>query len=105
MSYFAEHKKPEETHQQAFYQPVPTAAEAAEEEYLEDYDGYVPQTYEEEQAMARQDRWRVAANIADFFAVLAGIVTILMLVAVLISLVNWVAEDMTQSFTLLQAWM
>lgn len=64
----------------------------------------VPLTYEEEQALEKRERWRMAASVGDFFAVVVGVVAILALVGVLISLINWVSGDLTQSFTLLRTW-
>ena len=52
---------------------------------------------EEEDAETRRERSslraRTAAGVFDFFGVIAGAVVILLLVAVLISLVNWVVSD------------
>lgn len=103
MTYFP-NQTPEQPHQPVFTVPVQDAPD--DEDYLDTAEGeYLPMTYEEEQAQARRDRWRVIAGVGDFFGVLAGILVILLLVALLISLVNWVLADMTQSFTLLQAWL
>lgn len=59
-------------------------------------------TYEEEMAYQRRDRYRMMAGLGDFLAVIAGMVVILMLIAVIISLINWVHADIVQSFTLWQ---
>ena len=55
-----------------------------------------------EQAERRRGTFRVIAGGGDFLGVIAGTALILVLLAVLISLVNWVCSDMVQSFDLLQ---
>lgn len=57
---------------------------------------------DEEREELRRGRWRVLANLGDFIGVIAGAVVILLLVALLISLVNWVSSDISHSFTLWQ---
>ena len=98
MAYFSQHQE-ETQHQPVFTAPVPEDLDD------EDYPDDVPLTYEEERALNRRDRWKLAAGVADFFGVILGMLVILLLVALIISLVNWVWADMTQSFTLLQTWM
>ena len=99
MAYFSHHQE-ETQHQPVFNAPVT--------DELDDEDGFaddVPMTDEEELALNRRDRWKLAAGVVDFFGVIVGMLVILLLVALIISLVNWVWDDMTQSFTLLQTWM
>ena len=69
-----------------------------DEIYLEDEDLLT----DEEKAVLRRDRWRVLANLSDFFGVILGTVVILVLIALIITLVHWVRSDITQSFTLWQ---
>ena len=57
---------------------------------------------EEERAILRRERWRTLANLGDFAGVIVGTAVILVLVALLISLVNWVQADVSQTFTLWQ---
>lgn len=57
---------------------------------------------EEEQAELRRSHWQLLANLADLAGVILGTVAILVLVTLLISLLNWLVGDMSQSFTLLQ---
>lgn len=57
---------------------------------------------EEERALARRDHWQVLAGVGDFLAVIVGTAVILILIALLVSLINWVHADITQSFTLWQ---
>ncbi|MBQ2952234.1 MAG: hypothetical protein IJE07_01620 [Clostridia bacterium] len=57
---------------------------------------------EEELAEIRRNNWRLLANLADFGAVILGTAFILVLLALLFSLVNWLVNDIAQTFTLLQ---
>ncbi len=57
---------------------------------------------EEEQEELRRSHWQLLANLADLAGVILGTVAILVLVTLLISLLNWLVGDMSQSFTLLQ---
>ncbi|MGN1019102.1 MAG: hypothetical protein ACI4O7_01910 [Aristaeellaceae bacterium] len=110
MPYFDHSNKPEERHRRAFYQPVVDDPDEDDGDYDED-DGQMPEdgVYPDEEAMtdeerrlARRDRWRVLAGVGDFLAVIAGTVVILLLIALLVSLINWVHADLSQSFTLWQ---
>lgn len=94
--------------------------DAYDEGYAEDeaYDDYAdqeqPELYDEdelwdedmlndeERALLRRERWRTLANLGDFAGVIVGTAVILVLVALLISLANWVQADISQSFTLWQ---
>ena len=91
--------------------------EAYEDEAYDDYDqqpleeAYFPEDEElwdedmlndEERALLRRERWRTLANLGDFAGVIAGTAVILVLIALLISLINWVQADISQSFTLWQ---
>ena len=42
------------------------------------------------------------AGVGDFLGVIAGTVVILLLIMLLVSLINWVHADLSQSFTLWQ---
>lgn len=57
---------------------------------------------EEEQAELRRSNWRLLASLADFGGIILGTAAILILVALLISLINWLINDVSQTFTLLQ---
>jgi len=57
---------------------------------------------DEEREILRRERWRTLANLGDFAGVIVGTAVILVLVALLISLINWVQADVSQSFTLWQ---
>lgn len=94
-----------EDYQPVFQQPV---EDNMDDEYYDtdEYDtaAWYDDEYltEEERLEMRQSKWRMLAGIGDFFAVLAGTVVILLLVALLISLITWVQADISQSFTLWQ---
>ena len=57
---------------------------------------------EEEQAELRRSHWQLLAGLADFAGVIIGTAAILVLVTLLVSLVNWLINDLSQSFILLQ---
>lgn len=111
MAYFQHHD--EQQHRQVFqdqedegwqetryeYDPEADWADDPENEYdaLDEND-----MTDEERALARRDRWQVLAGVGDFLAVIAGTAVILILIALLVSLVNWVHADISQSFTLWQ---
>ena len=57
---------------------------------------------EEEQRELKQSRWQLIAGLADFAGVIVGTAAILVLVMLLISLINWLVNDVSQSFILLQ---
>ena len=59
-------------------------------------------SYHEEKRMRRIGRFRVAAGVMDFLGVIAGMVTVFVLIALLVSLVNWLYADILQTFTILQ---
>ena len=110
MPYFDHDNKPQERHRRAFYQPVVDDQDEDYEDYNEDYD-MLPEhgddldeeaLTDEERRLARRDRWRVLAGVGDFLGVIAGTVVILLLIALLVSLINWVHADLSQSFTLWQ---
>lgn len=103
MAYFQQRERTEETtHERKFMRPVEDDDPYDElgDELTNDYVDAM--TYEEEMAEQRRDRYRMVAGLGDFLAVIAGMVVILMLIAVIVSLINWVHADIVQSFTLWQ---
>ncbi len=56
----------------------------------------------EERRARRRDKMRVAAGVSDFFGVILGTVCILVLIALLVSLLNWLHADIAQNFALWQ---
>lgn len=57
---------------------------------------------EEEQKELRRSHWQLISGLADFAGVILGTAAILILVTLLVSLVNWLINDLNQSFILLQ---
>ena len=57
---------------------------------------------EEEQAELRRSHWQLLSGLADFAGVIIGTAAILVLMTLLVSLINWLVNDMSQSFILLQ---
>lgn len=58
---------------------------------------------DEEREELHQSRWRLIAVLGDFAGVIVGVGVILLMVMLLISLMNWLAADIVQTFTLWQA--
>lgn len=67
-------------------------------DYLDD------ETYHEERKLRRLGRFRVAAGVFDFLGVIAGMIAVLVLIALLVSLLNWLQADILRSVTILQSW-
>ena len=117
MAYF-EHDQETRQHRRVFREPAAAELDDVQEEkqqeyFDEDYDGYQDdaddyeyeeedELSEEERVLAQRDHWRVLAGIGDFLAIVVGTAVILVLIALLVSLVNWVHADISQSFTLWQ---
>lgn len=71
--------------------------------YTEDIDPLSEELLtEEEQAELRRSRWQLLAGLADFAGVILGTAAILVIVTLLVSLLNWLVGDLSQSFILLQ---
>lgn len=47
----------------------------------------------------KQDRFRLAAGMTEFLGVVLGIAVILVLLALLFSLLNWLAQDYYSNFS------
>ncbi len=65
-----------------------------------------PQQYyqdKEERRQARRDRLELAAGMSDFFGVIVGAIAILLLVLLIISLLNWLQQDIASTFTILNS--
>ncbi len=56
----------------------------------------------EDREELRRSTWRLLATLADFGGVILGTAAILVLIALLVSLMNWLINDISQTFTLLQ---
>ena len=57
---------------------------------------------DEERNELRRSHWKLLAGLADFAGVILGTVAILVLIMLLVSLLNWLINDISQSFILLQ---
>ena len=57
---------------------------------------------DEERAELRRSHWQLLAGLGDFAGIILGTAAILVLVALLVSLLNWLIGDLSQSFILLQ---
>ena len=97
MPYF--HRKDETQQEPArlFHLPVDLYAADEDEEEAD-----LSPTEAEEDERARTRHFRFLASMGDFFGVILGAALILVLIALLISLVYWVKDDLEQSFTILQ---
>lgn len=63
------------------------------------------QEYEQKKEWERQekqDRFRMAAGMTEFLGVVVGIAAILVLLALLFSLLNWLGQDFAGSFSILR---
>jgi len=58
-------------------------------------------TDEERQELHRSS-WKLLAGLADFAGIILGTAAILVIIALLMSLINWLSEDIGQTFTLWQ---
>jgi len=57
----------------------------------------------EERRQARRDRLEFAAGMSNFLSVILGSVFILVLILLIISLLNWLNQDIRSTFTLLNS--
>lgn len=65
------------------------------------YDEY--SEYDDEHEGNPEGRFKVAMSVFNVISVLVGILAILVLVALLVSLINWLGADIRHSFVLLQS--
>ena len=75
-----------------------------EDDYDNDYEDDIDFLEEdpEERKLLHAGRLRVAAGVMNFLSVIAGMAVVLVLVALLISLINWLVGDVSQMFAILQ---
>ena len=59
------------------------------------------QRKEQEQAL-RQERLRVAAGVMNFLGVVLGVAAIFVLLALLFSLLSWLSQDISSTFSILR---
>lgn len=76
----------------------------SEEDWLEEEqdDRFDDDLTDEERAELRRSNWKLLAGLADFGAIILGTAVILVLIALLVSLMNWLINDVSQTFTLMQ---
>lgn len=86
--------------QEAYEQPQEEYAEA----YLEGYEDFYSEDYSEEyEAADNETRFHIALGVFDLISILIGIVVILVLVGMLMTLFNWLRNDILHSALLLQS--
>ncbi len=75
-----------------------------DDDYDNDYEDDIDFLEEnpEERQLLHVGRLRVAAGVMDFLSVIAGMVIVLVLVAMLIYLINFLVGDIGQMFAILQ---
>lgn len=57
---------------------------------------------DEERQELRRSTWQLLAGLGDFAGVILGTAVILVLIALLVSLLNWLVSDVSQTFTIWQ---
>ena len=50
----------------------------------------------------RQDHYRIAARMMEFLGVVLGVVCIFVLLALLFSLISWLMQDISSTFSILR---
>ena len=65
--------------------------------YRDDQDYFLRKEWE---AQEKQDHYRVAAGVMNFLGVVLGVVSILVLAALLFSLLSWLRQDIASNFTI-----
>lgn len=74
-----------------------------EASYMEDANEYMDEYSDEHEAIDTEGRFKVAMGVFDTVSILVGIVVILALVAILMTLINWLRTDILHSALLLQS--
>ncbi len=73
-----------------------------EEDYdLEEDDDFEDELPPEERKLRKAGRFKIAAGLFDFLAVIAGLAVTLVFVALILTLVNWVISDLGNTFNFL----
>ena len=91
----------EDAGDEAFYQEQP---EEYPDAYLEGYQDFYGEEYSEEhEAADTEGRFRIAMGMFDLISIMIGVVVILVLVGMLITLFNWLRNDILHSALLLQS--
>ena len=109
MAYFQQQTEEEKGYTRFFVSPEKA-------EYEPDYDDGFDALMEEEEDLQEAEpilsekeiqdekrrKYRIAAGFGDFGAILVGVVVILILVAFLINMIQFISNDFRQNFSLLQ---
>ena len=96
MAYGDEQKQGQEEQR---YFPEPLDLDEMEMDDAEEEEQY-PEDPEEKRER-RLGRLRLAAGVGDLFGVVAGSLIVLALLAVILSLISWVQQDITQTAVML----
>ena len=74
------------------------------QEYQNSYEEFYDDEYSEEHELADSEgRFRIAVGVFDLISMIVGIVVVLVLVSMLITLFNWLRNDILHSALLLQS--
>lgn len=95
-----------EPYQQVQWQEEPyVQPQTTEDPYVQGYmDGYYDEEYAQElERVDHEGRFRIAMGMFDLVSIFVGILVILALVAMLITLFNWLMSDIQHSALLLQS--
>lgn len=84
---------------EAPYAPQGESYDAANE----DPDAYVEEYSDEQEALDHEGRFRIAMGMFNLVSMLVGVLVILLLVAVLMTLFQWLRSDILHSALLLQS--
>ena len=67
--------------------------------YQNDQDYFQRKEWERQE---KQDHYRVAAEVMNFLGVVLGVVAIFLLLALLFSLLSWLSQDISSTFSILR---
>lgn len=103
MAYFKKNEAPPE--EEPYYPAFKREEEDQEDEQDDGFDELLPEEEEEEltpeeKQARRRDRLEMAAGMWNFGATVVGVALCLVLLALLISLITWLQQDISQTFTL-----
>lgn len=91
----------ETAYEDGFYAEQP---QENDEGYLEEYEDFYSEEYSDEHEMAdNEGRFRIAMGMFDLISIIIGVVVILVLVSMLVTLFNWLRNDILHSALLLQS--
>jgi len=92
----------EESGEEIFY--AEASPDAAADEWQAEYEDFYGDEYSEEHEIADDEsRFRIAMGMFDLISMIIGIVVVLVLASMLITLFNWLRNDILHSALLLQS--